>query len=127
LLSDIGVDFPEITVIAAHLGGYINCRPWAALSVFQPTLYGDLAMWDILAYQNYNLFCRELRTLSDFVGPQKILFGSDAPIQTLVHPMKKWIQIISELPQNSPEGIVFTQNEVDSILGDNAKSLLGLS
>lgn len=127
LLSDIGVDFPEITVIAAHMGGYINWRPWAALSLFQPALYGDLAMWDVLAYQNYELFCRELRTLIDFVGPKKILFGSDAPIQTLVHPMKKWIKTISELPQNSPEGVVFTQNEVDLILGENAKSLFDLS
>jgi predicted TIM-barrel fold metal-dependent hydrolase len=127
LLADIAVDFPEIKVIAAHMGGYINWRPWAALAAFQSTMYGDLAVWDNLAFKNYELFCRELRTAIDLVGPNKILFGSDAPIQTLLYPIKTMVKFIYDLPEKAPAGIRFTQEEVELILGGNARSILGLA
>jgi hypothetical protein len=126
LLSDIACDFPEITVIAAHMGGHINWRPWAALASVQPSLYGDLAMWDIFAFNHYDLFCRELRTLIDFVGPEKVLFGSDAPIDTIVSPIGHWVRTIQDLPEKAPEGVRFTKDEVDMILGGNAAKIFGL-
>ena len=127
LLSHIAVDFPEITVIAAHMGGYINWRPWASLASVQPTLYGDLAMWDFLAFSHYEAFCRELRAAIDLVGVDKILFGSDAPIQTLLHPIKKWVQLIKDLPEKAPAGVRFTQAEVEKILGGNARIIFNLN
>ncbi len=125
-LADIGVDFPEIRVIAAHMGGYVNWRPWGSLAAYQPTMYGDLAVWDNLAFKNYALFCRELRTAIDLVGPNKILFGSDAPVQTLLDPLRKWIDAIRDLPDKAPDGIRFTREEVDLILGKNAQAVLEL-
>jgi hypothetical protein len=127
LLADIAVDFPEIKIIAAHMGGYINWRPWAALAAFQSTMYGDLAVWDNLAFKNYGLFCRELRDAIDLAGSTKILFGSDAPIQTLLHPMKAMVKFIQDLPEKAPAGIRFTKEEVELILGGNARSVLGLA
>ena len=126
MLSDIAVDFPEIKVIAAHMGGYINWRPWAALAAFQSTLYGDLAVWDTLAYRNYDLFCRQLREAIDLAGPEKILFGSDAPIQTLLYPIKTMIGFVRDLPERAPAGIHFTTREVDLMLGGNAGKVFGL-
>jgi predicted TIM-barrel fold metal-dependent hydrolase len=125
LLADIGVDFPNLKVIAAHMG-QINWRPWASLATHQPNLYGDLAAWDALAFGNYKLFCRELRDLIDFAGVSKVLFGSDSPIVSIVEPTKNWIQLIRTLPVDAPEGIEFSQDEVDAILGGNAAALLGL-
>jgi predicted TIM-barrel fold metal-dependent hydrolase len=127
MLSDIAVDFPEIKVIAAHMGGYINWRPWASLAAFQSTMYGDTAVWDTLAFKNYKLFCRELREAIDLAGPTKILFGSDAPIQTLLYPMKTMVQFIQDLPKKAPADIHFTEEEVELILGGNARSVLGLA
>ena len=126
MLSDIAVDFPEIKIIAAHMGGYINWRPWASLAAFQTTMHGDLAVWDTLAYKNYNLFCRQLREAIDLAGPTKILFGSDGPIQTLLYPIKTMIRFISDLPQKAPAGIPFMKEEVDLILGGNAMAVFGL-
>ena len=125
LLSDLAVDFPNLKVIAAHMG-QANWRPWAALASFQPNLYGDLAMWDAFAFGRYELFCRELRDLIDYAGASKILFGTDNPIYGIVVPTKEWIQLIRDLPTNAPAGITFTKEEVDAILGGNAASLLGL-
>jgi uncharacterized protein len=127
LLGEIAVSFPEIKIIAAHMGGFINWRPWAALAAYQPNIYGDLAFWDDLAFKNYELYCRELRTLIDLVGPTKILFGSDAPIQALLYPVKTMIGFIRDLPEKAPAGICFTPEEVDLLLGGNAQALLGLA
>ena len=126
MLCDIAVDFPEIKVIAAHMGGFINWRPWASLAAFQSPMFGDLAAWDILACKNYNLFCRQLREVIDLTGPSKVLFGSDAPVQTLLHPMRTIIQYVRDLPEKAPAGIHFTKEEVDMMLGENARRVFGL-
>ena len=126
MLADIAVDFPEIRVIAAHMGGYVNWRSWGALAAFQETMYGDLAVWDNLAFMHYGHFCRELRTVLDLVGPHKVLFGSDAPIQTLIDPLQKWINTIRDLPEHAPDGIRFTREEVDMILGRNAQNIFNI-
>jgi predicted TIM-barrel fold metal-dependent hydrolase len=125
LLADLAVDFPDLKVIAAHMG-MINWRPWASLATHQPNLYGDLAAWDALAFGNYKLFCRELRDLIDFAGVSKVLFGSDSPIVSIVEPTKNWIELIGNLPTDAPDGIEFSQEEVDAMLGGNAAALLGL-
>jgi predicted TIM-barrel fold metal-dependent hydrolase len=124
-LADLAVDFPEITVIAAHMGA-VDWRPWANLAVFQPNLYGDLAMWDTLAFGHYDLFCRELRTIIDMVGPSKVLFGSDSPVYPIAEPLRNWVRLFQDLPGRAPEGMQFTKEEVDAILGGNAAKLLRL-
>lgn len=125
LLADLAVDFPELKVIAAHMG-QIDWRPWAALASHQPNLYGDLAMWDAFAFGHYELFCRELRDLIDYAGIAKVLLGTDGPIFSIVESTKTWIQLIKDLPAKAPPGIKFTEEEVAAILGGNAASLLGL-
>ena len=125
LLADIGVDFPKVKVIAAHMG-YINWRQWAALATHQPNLFGDLAMWDTYAFGHYELFCRELRDLIDLTGAEKILFGTDDPVFEIVRPTNDWIQLLKDLPEKAPVGIKFTREEVNAILGGNAAKLLGL-
>jgi predicted TIM-barrel fold metal-dependent hydrolase len=125
LLADIGVDFPELKVIAAHMG-MADWRPWAALATHQPNLYGDLAMWDAYAFGRYELFCRELRDLIDFTGIEKVLFATDDPIAQVVRTTREWIALIKDLPANAPSGIRFTKEEVNAILGGNAVSLLGI-
>ncbi len=125
LLADLAVDFPELKVIAAHMGA-IDWRSWANLAAHQPNLYGDLAMWDAYAFGRYELFCRELRDILDYAGASKVLFGTDNPIFNAVEPTRNWVRLIRELPTNAPEGIVFKEEEVEAILGGNAASLLGL-
>jgi uncharacterized protein len=125
LLADIGVDFPDVKVIAAHMG-QANWRPWAVLAGHQPNLYGDLAMWDAFAFGRYELFCRELRDLIDYAGVRKVLFGSDNPILQVVRNTRDWLALLRDLPSHAPDGIRFTEEEVTAILGGNAAALLGL-
>jgi predicted TIM-barrel fold metal-dependent hydrolase len=125
LLADLGVDFPELKVIAAHMGA-IDWRSWANLAAHQPNLFGDLAMWDLRAFSQYELFCRELRDILDYVGPNKVLFGTDNPIFNTIEPTRNWVQLLKDLPTHAPHGIKFTEDEVAAILGGNAAALLGL-
>ncbi len=125
LLADLGVDFPDLKVIAAHMG-MVDWRPWAALATHQPNLYGDLAMWDAFAFGRYDLFCRDLRDLIDYAGIEKVLFATDNPIAQVVRTTREWIALIKDLPTNAPSGVRFTDDEVEAILGGNAVSLLGL-
>jgi uncharacterized protein len=126
LLTDLAVDFPDLKIIAAHMG-QIHWRPWAALAAHQPNLYGDLAMWDHYAFTNYRLFCRELRDILDYAGPSKVLFGTDNPIASTLEPTRSWIQLLKNLPAKAPDGLVFTREEIEGILGGNAAALLGLN
>jgi len=126
LLADILVDFPNLKIIAAHMG-QINWRPWGALAALYPNLYGDLAMWAPLAFGRFDLFCRELRDIIDYVGIEKILFGSDGPIYDIVLPVNDVIEKIRSLPNKAPNGIKFTEDEINAILGGNAAKLLGIS
>jgi len=125
LLADLAVDFPDLTVIAAHMGA-IDWRSWANLAAHQPNLYGDLAMWDSYAFGRYELFCRELRDILDYAGCHKVLFGTDNPLFNTVEPTRNWVRLLKELPARAPEGITFTEEEIAAILGGNAASLLGL-
>ena len=126
LLADILADFPNLKIIAAHMG-QINWRPWAALSALHPNLYGDLAMWGPFAFGKYELFCRELRDIIDYVGVEKVLFGSDSPVYDIVLPVEDLIEKIKKLPEEAPKGIKFTKEEIDAILGGNAAKLLNLN
>jgi len=125
LLSDILADFPKLRIIAAHMG-QINWRPWAALAAFHPNLYGDLAMWGPFAFGKFELFCRELRDIIDYAGVESVLFGSDSPIYDVILPVKDLIERIKNLPKEAPNGISFTKEEIDAILGGNAAKLLDL-
>ncbi|MBI2875692.1 MAG: amidohydrolase [Candidatus Tectomicrobia bacterium] len=124
-LDDLGVDFPTLKVIAAHMGDYW-WRDWAAISHFRPNLFGDLAEWQFPAFQKYEKFCRDLREAIDTAGIEKVVFGSDSPVFEPATPMRDWLKILQELPQNSPPEAKFTQAEVEAMLGGNAQRILGL-
>ena len=127
LLSETSNKLPNLKIIGAHMGSAPKWREWAALAAFYPNLYGDMAMWQAYAFGKYELFCRELRDLIDYAGLEKVMFASDGPIYDIIIPTKKYIQLIKNLPKDAPTGIKFTNEEVDAILGDNAKQFLGLT
>jgi predicted TIM-barrel fold metal-dependent hydrolase len=124
-LDDVTQDFPGLKVIAAHMGRF-RWRDWAAVAEFRRNLYGDLAMWQILAVTNYELFCRELRDILDIAGSDSVLFGSDGPGFDAIIPNKRFIQILRDLPHKAPSGLKFTSEEVEGILGGNARKVFNI-
>jgi len=96
------------------------------IAEFRRNLYGDLAMWQIIATANYDRFCRELRDILDIAGVDSVLFGTDGPGFDAMVPNDRFIQMLRDLPKKAPYGVKFTQTEVDRILGENARKVFNL-
>jgi len=124
-LDDITIDFPNIDIIAAHMG-YMWWHEWAALAQFKKNIYGDLAMWDLMAESKPNIFRRYLREILDIVGADQVLFASDGPIHEPHVSKQRWVEIIKALSTDSADGIKFSDKEVEAILGGNAARVFKL-
>jgi predicted TIM-barrel fold metal-dependent hydrolase len=124
-LDDVAIDFPNIDIIAAHMG-YIGWRDWAALAQSKKRICGDLAGWDLMAEGKPNLFRRYLREILDIVGPDQILFASDGPMLEPLVSKRRWVEIIKALSTESTDGITFSEEEVKAILGVNAARVFKL-
>ena len=118
-LDDVALDFPGIPIIAAHLG-HLWWREWLAIAQYKVNLYGDLSMWQLMAVSKPALFRRYLREIIDVLGPEQLLFATDGPVYEPLVSNRQWIDIIRSLTTESAEGIVFSQQEVDAMLGGNA-------
>jgi hypothetical protein len=124
-LDDVAFDFPDLNIIAAHMGhGWWH--DWAALAQYKKNIYGDLAMWQLLAVSNPGRFRRCLRELLDTAGYEQVLFASDGPCFEPHMANHDWVQTIKALPKDSSDGIRFTDKEVGAILGGNATRVFGL-
>ena len=120
------ITFPNMKIIAAHLG-----RGWerelCELAVYRPNLGTDFSGWQLAALHNYDGFCRALRTALDSFGAGRVFFGTDGPFLRPALPNKDFVQMIKSLPEKAPEGVSFTEAEVEAMLGGAAARWLGLS
>lgn len=118
-LDDIAADFPNIEIIAAHMG-FLWWHEWAALAQFKKNISGDMAVWQCIGEGRPALFRRYLREIIDNIGPYQILWGTDGPFYEPVISNKRYIEIMQALTVRDASGIVFSQVEVDAMLGGNA-------
>jgi predicted TIM-barrel fold metal-dependent hydrolase len=126
-LDDLGVDFPDLPIIAAHAGGSFGYKQMLSLMGIKVNIMADVSSWQVYVQKDYPGFCRILREFIDFTEIERIFFGSDSPSFRSMMSNTDWIQLIRDLPRNAPEGIDFTEAEIKLILGGNAQRLLGLS
>jgi predicted TIM-barrel fold metal-dependent hydrolase len=119
------IDFPNLQFIAAHLG-FCWWTELAAIAGTKGNMAADLSGWQLTAREHYAAFSQTLRGFMDAAGSENLLFGTDNPAYRSMVPDKDWIQLIKDLPHKAPEGIGFTQEEVEAILGGNAQKLLNL-
>jgi len=124
-LDDVALDFPKLKIIAAHMGD-MWWRDWVAIAKYKKNIYGDLAMWQLMAGRELGRFRRVLREIIDDVGVEQILFASDAPCFESIVSNRRWVEMLNALPSDSSDGIKFTGREVKSILGGNAAKILNI-
>jgi predicted TIM-barrel fold metal-dependent hydrolase len=118
-LDDIAKDFPNLEIIAAHMG-ILWWRDWLALAQFKKNISGDMAMWQVAAIFKNALFRRYLREILDNIGPNQTIWSTDGPVFEPLISNRKYVDIMKSLTTRGKDGIVFTQEEVNAILGDNA-------
>jgi len=124
-LDDIALDFPNLEIIAAHMG-HIWWHDWAALAQYKKNICGDLAMWQLTAVSKPALFRRYLREILDILGPEQVVFASDGPVFEPLISNREWVNIIKGLTTTGADGPSFTEEEVDAILGGNAARIFKL-
>jgi len=120
----LAVDFPDLTIIAGHAGGMFGNHQLISIMTLKLNIMVDISSWQVFADKNYDGFCRTLREMIDYTELDRIFFGSDSPSFRSIMSNKDWVQIVKNLPQNAPDGITFTEEEISNIMGGNAKRLL---
>jgi len=126
-LDTVVSDFPRLKIIAAHLGFCWWHELMNLMASKATTFYADFSGQQIKANRDFGGFCWMLREAIDEAGASKILWGTDNPPLEAVIPMKDWLNMIRNLPDNAPDGIEFTKQEIDALLGENAVQIFGLS
>ncbi len=124
-LDDVAADFPDLTLIAAHMS-HTWWQDLLAIAAVKPNIFVDISGWELEVMARYEDFCRILKRFIDELGYDRILFGTDGPGFRQVCPPRDYVQLIRGLLQKSPEGIKFTAEEISAILGGNAQRILNL-
>jgi hypothetical protein len=111
-IEDIIQRFPELKIIIAHMG-----YPWIdvalSLAVQYPNIYLDISNLTYMMPKRLEEF---LLRAKELIGTDKILFGSDGFAPEMI-----------EMTVNHFENIDYlSKNEIDKIMGLNAKHLLNL-
>ena len=125
-LDAVVTDFPKLKVIAAHMGFCWWHELVNLIAAKATTFYADFCGQQVLAKRDYKAFCHMMREAIDEATPYKFLWGTDNPVLELVFPIKDWLKMIQDLPTNAPDGITFTKEEIDALLGGNAARIMGL-
>ena len=123
-LDTIVSDFPKLTVIGAHMS-FCWWREFVNIIAAKATsLYADFSGHQVTAKRNFSEFCHMMRDAFDEATAEKFLWGTDNPILEAVIPMKDWLEMIKNLPENAPDGLKFTKEEIDAVLGENAAKII---
>ncbi len=125
-LDKMLLEFPEVNVIAAHMGAGYRHQLFD-LATVRPNLYTEISMWQPVARERFNDFAQTIKDAVAHFGPERILFGTDSPYYWLFMPEPAYVKKVKNLAIHPPENERLTSEEVDMILGKNAQVLLGLS
>jgi len=123
-LDEVVNDFPRLTVIGAHLGFCWWQELVTLIATKETTFYADVSGWQGLVRKNFGKFCRILREAFDEATAESFLWGTDNPSLEGTISAKQWLQIFRDLPENPPDGLTFSQEEIDALLGGNAAKII---
>ena len=124
-LNDVCIDFPELRVICAHMGGVWRDEA-VALARFHPNLWLDVCGTESLRRSDLMGFYGRLRADLNLLGPDKICFASDYPYYGSARAVGRWVQAFrAPPPEVAAAGITFSDAEIEGILHRNAETWLG--
>ena len=113
---------PGLKIVAAHLGGgRVDELCW--LGTMKENLYADISLRQLECRRNPEAFAETLRKALDFMGPDRILFGTDWPFSRKAMAAREYVRALRELSRGS--SAVLLSGEIKRLLGGNALRLLG--
>lgn len=127
-LQDVQRQFPDLTLWIAHSGSTWWWEEALAVARNGVRTYLELSGWQEVARHEEERFVRMLDRARQEIGVERMLFGSDHFSGTRVRgveSLQEWFDWFCELPERSRRhGVVFSDEEVDLILGENARACL---
>ena len=114
-VDDVAAAFPQLRIIMAHCG-YNWWEEALMICNMKSNCLVDFSGWQQTYLRYPAHFYRVLRQVLDTIGPWRVLFGSDGPYLNVVCPLKNWVGAFRD-PQNWPEGITFSDDELDIVMG----------
>lgn len=131
-LDDVQTAFPDLRIVAAHMGGISGAPTLAEIGSLKSGIHTEISFTgQMLARGAPQILLNNLRMLMDlpltFAVPFKnrILFGSDWPYANSMMKLEEWVNWIKNLPKNGKRyGLKFSGEETRLILGENAKKIL---
>ncbi|MDH3511614.1 MAG: amidohydrolase family protein [Gammaproteobacteria bacterium] len=124
-IDELSIDFPNLKIIAGHLGTAMAYRDWIPILKTRNNVFGDISLWQEEAKRDYDQFCRSVRDLLDHVGYEKVLFGSDTPASRGQMSVADWVKLWQTLPEKAGGGVEFSQKEIDGIMSGSARAAFG--
>jgi predicted TIM-barrel fold metal-dependent hydrolase len=121
-LDTIAADFPDLTIIAAHLA--LDWWPeLAGIGSHKTNLMCDFSLWQLTACGAHpEEFRRTLRKILDNFGAGRVMFGTDDPYIYTV-PTTAWIAYVQSLADSEGDGITFSKAEIEAVLGGTAQKI----
>ena len=104
-IGELAKQCPDTTVILAHMGGFAHNRDAIEVAKTCPNVYVDTSEVPL---------CKEIKWFVDELGPEKVLFGTDAPCCDPLVELKK-VQLAG-----------LTREELESVLYKNAVRIMKL-
>jgi len=124
-LDNMLLSFPEVNFIAAHISnGYQE--PLLSFGRQRPNLFADISQTQDIARTDYPRFARIIRQAVDSFGPERLLFGTDAPLTWYTLSENDFVTAVRNLSTEAPDDAKLTESELEMILGTNAERLLNI-
>ncbi len=128
LLDDVARDFPELKIVAFHMG-YPYCADLNMVALGHPTVYPCLSLLVPWALSAPRKFARIIGEALRFVGPERIIWGTDyagfgAQIAAAVKGFRDF-----QIPKDMQEGYGYpeiTDDDRRKIFGENLARLIGI-
>jgi hypothetical protein len=132
-LDGVAARFPDLKIVLLHFGGMNWTFKCAEIMTARANMYSEISGHQVAAVGMPEYELRTLRNLLDvpaLLGPSirdRLMFGTDWPYIVSVMSDDAWAEWVRKIPEKGKDfGLRFTQEEVNKILGGNAKRILML-
>ena len=124
-VDQVATDFPDLNFIVEHVG-LPRLEDFCWIAVQEKNVYGGLAVAMAFIHSRPRYFAEIMANLLYWLGPDRLLFGSDYAIWSPRWLIEKFMAF--ELPEDIKQeyGVDLTLETKRKILGENAARLYGI-
>ena len=125
-VDSAAADFPELRFVLGHAARF---ETWAhealSVAIYKTNVYLDLSLWQ--HWISPDELVRKIVWMRDRIGPDRILFGSDMAGIEVSLTLAEWVDQFRMSSEWAKQlGYRIHQNEIDLILGENARRIYRL-